>query len=322
MSGLVIEPFLQYGFLRTGLIVALLVGGTCAVLSCFLVVRRQALLGDAISHAVLPGVVLGYLLADRAGLLPGALLAAVATSLLITALEHHAPIARDAAMGIAFTAAFALGLVILSATEPRGIDLFHVLFGNVLGVAAGDVAVTAVSSALVLITVLALFPYLHLWSFDPRAARAAGLPTRTLDYIFTVVLAATIVAALQAVGIILVVAMLITPGATALLWASRLRTMLVVAWMVGSLAAVAGLYGSFHLDVASGPAMVLAASGLFAVSLVVGPRRRLFIRRRGDAARPGGTSRGPHEADPDALDPRDGHPSAGAASAWTSARYR
>ena len=283
MNTLLVEPLVQYGFMRTGLIVALLVGGTCAVLSCFLVVRRQALLGDAISHAVLPGVVIGYLLADRAGLLPGAMVAAIATSLLITALEHHAPLARDAAMGIAFTAAFALGLAILSVTDPRGIDLFHVLFGNVLGVAAGDVAVTAISSALVLVTIVALFPYLHLWSFDPQAARAAGLPIRSLDYVFTVVLAATIVAALQAVGIILVVAMLITPGATALLWVTRLRSMLLVAWLVGTTAAVGGLYGSYYLDVASGPAMVLAASTLFGASLLVGPRSR-WVRARRDRA--------------------------------------
>lgn len=286
MNALLVEPLVQYGFMRTGLIVALLVGGTCAVLSCFLVVRRQALLGDAISHAVLPGVVVGYLLAERAGLLPGAMVAAIATSLLITALEHHAPLARDAAMGIAFTAAFALGLAILSITDPRGIDLFHVLFGNVLGVAAGDVAVTAISSALVLVTIVALFPYLHLWSFDPQAARAAGLPIRSLDYVFTVVLAATIVAALQAVGIILVVAMLITPGATALLWVTRLRSMLLVAWLVGTTAAVGGLYGSYYLDVASGPAMVLAASALFGASLLVGPRSRWGRARRDRAPVP------------------------------------
>lgn len=281
-----LDPLLSYGFLRTGLVVALLVGATCAVLSCFLVVRRQALLGDAISHAVLPGVVIGYLLADRAGLLPGALVAAIVTSLAITAIEHHAPVARDAAMGIAFTAAFAFGLILISATDPRGIDLFHVLFGNVLGATTGDVVVTAVSSVLVLTTIVALFPHLHLWSFDIRAARAAGLPIRALDYVFTVVLAATIVAALQAVGIILVVAMLITPGATALLWARGLRTMMVVSALVGTGAAVVGLYGSYHLDVASGPAMVLAAAAAFAVSLVVAPRRGLLARRRDTASTP------------------------------------
>lgn len=275
-----VDPLARYGFMRYGLATAVIVGVTSAVLSCLLVVRHQALLGDAISHAVLLGVAVGYLAAESAGVLWGALVVAMLTSVAITYVERHSRVQLDAVMGIVFTAAFALGLAIISVAQPRGIDLFHVLFGNVLGVSAGDLALTAVSGGLVVAVVLVLFRAFHLWSFDELMAQSVGLRVGALHYLFTALLSATIVAALQAVGIVLVIAMLITPGATALLLTTRLATMMAVASGVGLVSAVVGLYGSYYVNVASGPAIVLVATACFVLAFVASPRGGVVAQAR------------------------------------------
>ncbi len=280
MTELFVDPLVGYGFVRTGLAAALIVGVVSAVLSCLLVVRHQALMGDAISHAVLLGVVLGYLVMGRPGILPGALVVALLSGAAMTYLERHTSIKLDAVMGIVFTFAFALGLAIMSAVEPRGIDLFHVLFGNLLGVSSVDLVVTAVSGALVLAVIAVGFRAFELWSFDPQMARAVGMRVTGFEYLFTGLLSATIVASLQAVGIVLVIAMLITPGAAALLLTSRLRSMMLLAVAIGLAASLSGFYASFHLDVASGPAIVIAVSLLFALALAVAPLRRRGLARR------------------------------------------
>jgi ABC-type Mn2+/Zn2+ transport system permease subunit len=272
LAELLIEPVARYGFMQAGLVAATVVGVTCAVLSCLLVVRGQALLGDAISHAVLLGVVLGFLVGGEVGILAGAMLVAVLTGAAIAYVTQHAPFRADTSMGVLFTVTFALGLAIMSVVQPRGIDLFHVLFGNVLGVTASDLWLTGVSGGLVLLVVLVGFRAFQLWSFDPALARAMGMRTRAMEYLFTALLSAAIVAALQTVGLILVVAMLVIPGATAAMLTSRLSTMMVVAAAVGLLSGVAGLYGSFHLDVASGPAIVLVAGACFVAAFVLAPR--------------------------------------------------
>jgi len=279
LVGFLIDPVVSYQFIRVALITAVVVGLTSAVLSCLLVVRHQALLGDAISHAVLLGVAVGYLVGGTTGVLWGALLVAVGTGALITFIERHSIVKLDAVMGICFTAAFALGLAVISVAQPRGIDLFHVLFGNVLGVTTGDLALTAGSGIGVLAVVALLYRQLHLWSFDPQGAQAAGLRVGLLQYVFTGLLSATIVAALQAVGLILVVAMLITPGATGILLASRLPRVMAVAAGVGLVSAVGGLYGSYYVDVASGPAIVLVASACFALAFLFAPKRGLLAQR-------------------------------------------
>ena len=272
LAELLIEPVARYGFMQAGLVAATVVGVTCAVLSCLLVVRGQALLGDAISHAVLLGVVLGFLVGGEVGILAGAMLVAVLTGAAIAYVTQHAPFRADTSMGVLFTITFALGLAIMSVVQPRGIDLFHVLFGNVLGVTTSDLWLTGVSGGLVLLVVLVGFRAFQLWSFDPALARAMGMRTRAMEYLFTALLSAAIVAALQTVGLILVVAMLVIPGAAAAMLTSRLSTMMVVAAGVGLLSGVAGLYGSFHLDVASGPAIVLVAGACFAVAFLFAPR--------------------------------------------------
>lgn len=283
-----VDPVLRYGFMRDGLVVAVIVGVTSAVLSCLLVVRRQSLLGDAIAHSVLLGVAVGWIAAGTFGVFWGALASGVLAGVAITFLERSSRVQLDAAMGVVFTTAFALGLLIISRVRPGGIDLFHVLFGNVIGVTRADVWLTAASGLLVVGVVVALFRDFHVWSLDPEQARVLGVPTRALEYLFTALLSAAIVASLQAVGIVLVIAMLVIPGATALLLAERLATMMRVAALCGVVAATGGLYGSYHVDVASGPAIVLVAATLFAVAFVAAPRRGLVpraLRRRASVRR-------------------------------------
>lgn len=294
LTDLLIDPVVQYGFMRTGLLAAMVVGTTSAVLSCLLVVRGQALLGEAISHAVLLGVVLGYLVGGEVGILAGALVVAVLTGAAIAFVTEHAPFRADTSMGVLFTVAFALGLAIMSMAQPRGIDIFHVLFGNVLGVTSADLWLTTVSGGLVLLVVVVGFRAFALWSFDPGLAQAMGMRTRAMEYLFTVLLSAAIVAALQTVGLILVVAMLVIPGATAAMVTSRLVTMMWVSAGVGLASGVTGLYGSFHLDVASGPAIVLVAGACFAVVFLLAPRGVVGMLWR---ARAGRDRAAEHDAD-------------------------
>ncbi len=277
---------MQYAFMQRALVAALLVGGICAVLSCFLLVKRWALLGDAISHAVLPGVSFAYLL--NLPFFLGAVVTGMATALGISAVERHTRIKEDSAMGILFTGAFALGFVLISRIRSRAIDLFHILFGNVLGVSDTDLLLTAATGILVLGVVALFYKELVLWTFDPTAASAMGVPVAGLHYTLMLLLSVTIVASLQAVGIVLVVAMLITPGATAYLLVDRMSRMIPLSVAMGVVSATSGLYLSYHLNVASGPTMVLVATVLFLLAMLLGPREGVVwnaVRRRRAAQR-------------------------------------
>lgn len=281
MVELFLQPLLEYGFMRSGLVAAVLVGATSAVLSCLLVVRGQALLGDAIGHSVLLGVVLGYLAAGELGILAGALLAAALAGVLISFVTQHAPVLPETAMGVVFAPLFALGLAIMSVARPRGIDIFHVLFGNVLGVTTADLFLIGATGGVVVAVVLIGYRAWQLWSFDPVAAEAVGMRIAAMEYLFTVLLAVAIVAALQTVGVILVIAMLILPGATGALVATRLSTMMGVAVVAGVVSGAGGLFASFHLDVASGPSIVIVGGALFAFTMLLAPRSGLLTGRRG-----------------------------------------
>lgn len=278
-----VEPF-RYPFMLRALLAGVAVGVPGAVIGSFLLVRRWSLLGDAISHAVLPGVAVSYLLGWP--YFAGALLSAMLTALGIGFLERNTRIKSDAAMGILFIGAFAAGLVVLSRVR-SSVDVFHILFGNVLGVSEADLALVLGVGAVVLAVVAALFKELQLWAFDPLTAEVIGLPVRALHYLLMLLLSATIVAALQAVGIALALAMLVTPPAAAYLLTRRLPEMMAVAAAIGAVAAVVGLYLSFYLNVASGPAMVLVATAAFALALLVAPEQGLIarlVRRRRTAA--------------------------------------
>ncbi|MDR5682673.1 MAG: metal ABC transporter permease [Armatimonadota bacterium] len=272
---------MQYAFMQRALLASLLVGTICAVLSCYLLVKRWALLGDAISHSVLPGVAFAYM----AGLpfFTGAVATGMLTALGISAVERHTRIKEDSAMGIMFTGAFALGFVLVSRIRSKSVDLFHILFGNVLGVFDADLILTAATGAVVLAVVFALYKELQLWTFDPVAAAAMGLPSGVLHYTLMLLLSMTIVASLQTVGIVLVVAMLVTPGAVAFLLTDRMSRMLGIAVAVGVVSALSGLFLSYHLNVASGATMVLVATVVFACAMLLSPREGIVwsaIRRR------------------------------------------
>jgi manganese/iron transport system permease protein len=267
-------PF-EYRFMQRALLTSVLVGAICGLLSCYVVLKRWSLLGDAISHAVLPGVAIAYLLGWPFFI--GAFVTGALTSLGIGALERHTRIKADAAMGLMFTAAFALGIVIISKIA-TSTHLMHILFGNVLGVQTSALILTLLASLVAVVTIWLAYRPLLLYTFDPQQAQALGFNTSLIHYGLILLLTLTIVASLETVGIILVVAMLITPGATAHLLTDRFPMMLAISVSVGVTSAVVGLVMSVSLDVASGGAIVLVASGLFLVALLAAPKHGLVAR--------------------------------------------
>ncbi|MCC5882225.1 MAG: metal ABC transporter permease [Halomonas sp.] len=268
-------PF-EYRFMQRALLTSVLVGAICGLLSCYVVLKRWSLLGDAISHAVLPGVAIAYLLGWPFFI--GAFITGALTSLGIGALERHTRIKADAAMGLMFTAAFALGIVIISKIA-TSTHLMHILFGNVLGVQTGALVLTLLASLVAVLVIWLAYRPLLLYTFDPQQAQALGFNTSLIHYGLILLLTLTIVASLETVGIILVVAMLITPGATAHLLTDRFPTMLAISVGVGVISAVVGLVLSVSLDVASGGAIVLVASSLFVVALLAAPKHGLVARQ-------------------------------------------
>ncbi|MCK8514783.1 metal ABC transporter permease [Methylonatrum kenyense] len=274
------EPF-QYAFMQRALLTALLVGGMCGLLSSYVILKRWSLLGDAISHAVLPGVAIAYLL--NFPFFIGALVTGALTSVGIGVIERHTRIKSDAAMGLMFTAAFALGIVIISQIA-TSTHLMHILFGNVLGVRYPALMLTLAVGLVSLLTVALYYKELLLYVFDPVQARSLGLNTSVIHYGLILLLTVVIVASLETVGIILVVAMLITPGATAYLLVNSLAAMMLLATTIGMLSAVIGLVLAVRLDVASGGAIVLVVTGFFLLAFLFAPQRgvvaRWFRRRR------------------------------------------
>jgi ABC-type Mn2+/Zn2+ transport system permease subunit len=270
------EPF-TYEFMQRALAASLIVGVVCSVIGCFVVLRAMAFLGDALAHAILPGVAVAYLLG--ADLLVGALVAAVAVAVGIGLFSRRGGLKEDTAIGILFAAALALGVVLISTVRSYATDLTHILFGDVLGVTAGDLWVTGLLALIVLAVLLAFFKEFQLASFDPVLAHMLGKRPEALRFAMLILLALTIVVSLQTVGVGLVAAMLVTPAATAFLLTRRLATMMAVAAAIGAAAAVVGLYVSYYLDVASGAAVVLVATAAFLVAYVAAPRRGLIARR-------------------------------------------
>ncbi|MBK1652479.1 metal ABC transporter permease [Halorhodospira halochloris] len=267
-------PF-EYQFMQRALLTSIVVGLVCGVLSCFVVLKRWALLGDAISYAVLPGVAIAYLLGWP--FFVGAFIAGALTSLGIGFIERTTRIKSDTAIGIMFTAAFALGVVIIGKIA-TSTHLMHILFGNVLGVDKGALLLTLVAGVIALLAVLLGYKALFAYAFDEIHAQALGLNTAAIHYGLILLLTLTIVASLETVGIILVVAMLIIPGATAYLLTDRLSRMIGLAALCGVLSTVIGLYLAYYFDLASGGAMVLVAAGLFLLSLLLAPRHGLLAR--------------------------------------------
>ena len=270
------QPF-QLAFMQRALLTSILVGGICGLLSSFVILKGWSLLGDAISHAVLPGVAIAYLLGWP--YFVGAFITGSLTSLGIGIIERNSPIKEDAAMGIMFTGAFALGIVIISRIS-TSTHLMHILFGNVLGVRMNILLLTLFSSLITMLVVLIYYKELHLYTFDQVQANTLGMNTAAIHYGLMLLLTMTIVASLETVGIILVVAMLITPGATAYLMTGTLPSMMLVASLIGIFSAVTGLYLSFVYNVASGGAIVLVSTGIFLLVFIFSPWQGLIWQQR------------------------------------------
>ncbi len=271
-----LEP-LSYEFMQRALAATVVAAIVCALLSCWLVLIGWSLMGDAVAHSVLPGVVLAYVLGAPFAL--GAVVFGFIAVALIGAVRGGGRVKEDAAIGIVFTTLFALGLVLISVT-PSQTDLNHIVFGNVLGVTTADLVQIAVLAAIVFVVVVVVRRDLTLYAFDPTHAHAIGLSPRLIGALLLGLLATTAVVALQVVGVILVVAMLIIPGATARLLTDRLGRMLVIAPIVSALCSVAGIYLSYWLDVASGGMVVLVQGAVFAAVYLTSPRHGLIARAR------------------------------------------
>ena len=281
MIELLLEPF-SYGYMARAIWVSALVGGVCAFLSCYLVLKGWALMGDALSHAVVPGVALAYLLKlpYSAGAFASGMLAAVAMALV----QRVTVLREDAVIGLVFTTMFAIGLLIVS-FHPASVSVQTIIMGNVLAIADEDVVQVVAIAAVSLGVLLLRWRDLMLAFFDPSHARAVGLDPWRLRVLFFVLLSACTVAALQTVGAILVIAMVVTPGATAYLLTDRFGRMLAIATGIGTVTAGVGAYVSYFLDGATGGLIVVAQTLVFLAVFVLAPKHgRLAARRRLRAA--------------------------------------
>lgn len=271
----ILEP-LQYDFMVRALATTVMAAVVCALLSCWLVLVGWSLMGDAVSHAVLPGVVIAYVIGAPFAL--GALVFGFLAVALIGAIRGTSRVKEDAAIGIVFTTLFALGLVLISVT-PSQTDLNHIIFGNILGVSVGDLVQVGILAAVAFVVLLVKRRDLTLYAFDPTHAFAIGLSPRMLGALLLGILALTAVVALQVVGVVLVVAMLIIPGATAQLLTDRFGRMLVIAPLLSAACSVTGIYLSYWLDAAPGGLVVVVQGAAFALVYLFAPRQGVIGRR-------------------------------------------
>ena len=266
-----VEPF-QYAFMLRGLAASLIVGIICPVLGAYVVLRGMAFFGDALAHIILPGVVIAFMLNLPMAL--GALVVGVLAALAINTISQRTDMREDAAIGVVFAGAFALGVALISTQRSYAIDLAHILFGDLLGVSTTDLWLMGGLALIVLAAVFSFYKEFLVLSFDPTLATTLRLPVKFLQNLLMVLLAVVIVISLQAVGVALVLAMLVTPASTAYLVTRRLPTMMAIAAGLGALSSILGLYLSFYMNIASGPAIVLTQTTIFVVAYFLGPRRR------------------------------------------------
>lgn len=265
---------LSYAFIQRGLLAALMVGVLCSVIGCYIVLRSMAFLGDAMAHAVLPGVAVAYLLGRNLTL--GALAAALVVALGVGLFSRRGAIKEDTAIGVLFAAALSLGVVLISSIRTYAVDLSHILFGNVLGVSSLDLWLTAGLGAVILISILVFYQPFLIVSFDPVLAATLRMRVGFYNNLLLVLLALTIVISMQTVGVGLVAAMLVTPAATAFLLVRRLPTMMVLSGLIGGFSSLTGLFASYHLNVASGAAIVLTTTIIFLLAFLFAPQRGLI----------------------------------------------
>jgi len=265
------EP-LNYVFIQRGLLALVLVGTISAVIGCFVVVRGLSFFGDALAHAVLPGVALSYISSGGAvgsNLFVGGLGAGVISALIIAFLTRNERLKEDTAVGLVFVTMFALGIAIISSQGSYSIDLSHILFGSINGISEGDLLIMAAMGAVVLVTIAVFYKQFLIISFDLSLAHTLKFRVEWLRTLLLILIAVTIVASLQAVGIALMLALLITPAATARLISNRLHNMILIAAAVGVTSGIAGFYLSYYLLIPSGAAIVLTMSAVFALVYVI-----------------------------------------------------
>ncbi|PCS07251.1 membrane protein [Lactococcus plantarum] len=266
----------EYNFLQTALITSVLVGVMSGLIGSFIILRGMALMGDAISHAVLPGVAVAYMLGIN--IILGASLFGILAAMLIGLVASHSKLKNDTAIGIVFSAFYALGFILIAAAE-SATNLHHILFGNVLAVSDSDLITTTCILIVVILFITLFYKELLISSFDETFAKTYGLNTQFIHYGLMLMLTLVTVSALQTVGIILVVAMLITPAATAFLWTDRLHWMLVFSAIIGAVSAIVGLFLSYTLNWASGPSIVLVSALVFGLSFLSSPKQGLIFKR-------------------------------------------
>lgn len=271
---------LSYSFVQRAVLAASVMAVVAGLLSCWLILVGWSLLGDAVSHAVLPGVVLAYI--TGAPFAVGAMLAALIAVGLVGSVKERTTLREDTSIGIVFTTFFALGLVLLSVT-PSGTHLQEILFGNLLGITQSALWQILAIGGIAFVVLLANARTFTLWAFDAEHSRTMGFNTKAIRWALLACLACVVVASAQAVGVILVVAMLITPGATAYLWTRRFRHMLLIAPLVAWVSCITGILLSFNVDVSTGGTIVLVQSGIFCLTYLFAPReglvRALLARR-------------------------------------------
>ena len=276
MLELIIEP-MQFGFMQRALLVSALAAIACGVVGTFVVLRGMAFLGDAIAHSALTGMAAAFLLGFNIFL--GALLWAIPASLTISAISRRAGIRIDAVIGVMFAGGFAVGVIIINASENYAGDLFSILFGNVLGASWGDVLAVGLLTGGVLLVVRLFYKELVFTTYDASVAEASGVPVGLLAYMLPLLVALTTVAALKTVGNVMVMSLLVVPAVTGTLLARRMPTIMAATVATALVAVVIGLYLSFYLNLPTGPAIVVVSVGLLLAVVIISPRRWTLLRR-------------------------------------------
>ncbi|WP_424694436.1 metal ABC transporter permease subunit [Granulicatella adiacens] len=265
------EGLMEFHFLQNAFVSAVVIGAVGGILGCFIILRGMSLMGDAISHAVLPGVALSYILGINFFI--GALVFGLLASFLIAFVNQNSTIKGDTAIGITFSSFLALGVILIGVAK-SSTDLFHILFGNILAVQDIDLLITLVVSVIVVVVILAYFKELQVTSFDPVFAQSTGMNVQFYHYLLMFLLALVSITAMQSVGTVMIVALLITPAATAYLYSNRLKIMLILAAIFGSLSSILGLFIGYTFNIAIGSTIVLTAAALFVVSFIISPKQR------------------------------------------------
>lgn len=276
MLNWLLSPF-TYEFMQRGFIASIIIGIICSIVGCYVVIRSMAFMGDAMAHAILPGVAIAYIL--NGSLTFGALAASIVVALGIGQLSKQGRLKEDTAIGILFSAFLALGILIISSIRTYAVDLSHILFGNILGVSRNDLIFTGITGFVVLLIVFIFYKEFMIISFDQVFAKAVKIPVEIYRNLMLILMALTIVASIQTVGVVMIAAMLVTPAASAFLLTKRLPAMMAVSCLIGILSSVIGLYISFYANVASGAAIVLTATMIFLIIFLFSPRKGLIWRQ-------------------------------------------